>query len=181
MSRPTGRIHDVEHQTANWATTRPVVSGMQGVVSAGHPLVSMAGMRMLIAGGNAFDAAVAAGFAAAVVEPTASYTLCGECAGLIHDARTGETLALSGQGGAPALATIALYRGRGLDRIPTGPGPDAHLSFTVPGAVDAYLTLLESRGTRTLSDVLAPAVQYAERGFPMYEYMRRLLAIADTR
>ena len=48
--------------------------------------MSMAGMRMLLSGGNAFDAAVAAGFAAAVVEPTASYTLCGECVALVHDA-----------------------------------------------------------------------------------------------
>ena len=181
MSRPTGRVHEMEHHTTERATTRPVVAGTQGVVASGHPLVSMAGMRMLLAGGNAFDAAVAAGFAAAVVEPTASYTLCGECVALVHDARHGETQALSGQGTAPALATLAFFRGRGLDRIPTGPGADAHLSFTVPGAVDAYLTLLEARGTRTLSEVLAPAVHYAERGFPMYEYMRRLLAVPETR
>ncbi len=181
MSRPSGRIHEIEHHTVDWATTRPVVAGTQGVVAAGHPLVSMAGMRMLLAGGNAFDAAVAAGFAAAVVEPTASYTLCGECVALVYDARRGEMHALSGQGTAPALATLAFFRGRGLDRIPTGPGPDAHLSFTVPGAVDAYLTLLETHGTRTLSEVLAPAVQYAEHGFPMYEYMHRLLDIPETR
>ncbi len=181
MSRPSGRIHEIEHHTADRATTRPVVAGTQGVVAAGHPLVSMAGMRMLLGGGNAFDAAVAAGFAAAVVEPTASYTLCGECVALVYDARRGETHALSGQGTAPALATLAFFRGRGLDRIPTGPGPDAHLSFTVPGAVDAYLTLLETHGTRTLSEVLAPAVQYAEHGFPMYEYMHRLLDIPETR
>jgi gamma-glutamyltranspeptidase/glutathione hydrolase len=181
MSAPSGRIHEIEHHAADWATTRPVVSGTQGVVAAGHPLVSMAGMRMLLAGGNAFDAAVAAGFAAAVVEPTASYTLCGECVALVHDARTRETQALSGQGTAPALATVALFRHRGLDRIPTGPGPQAHLSFTVPGAVDAYLTLLETHGTRTVSEVLAPAVHYAEHGFPMYEYMHRLLAIPETR
>jgi gamma-glutamyltranspeptidase/glutathione hydrolase len=174
-------MDEVEHHTADWATTRPVVSGTQGIVSAGHPLVSMAGIRMLLSGGNAFDAAVAAGFAAAVVEPTASYTLCGECVALIHDARARDTLAVSGQGTAPALATTAFFRGRGLDRIPTGPGPDAHLSFTVPGAVDAYLTVLETHGTKTVGEVLAPAVQYAAHGFPMYEHMRRLLALGDSR
>src|SRR5215831_18948425 len=106
MTRATGRVHEMEHHTADRATTRPVVAGTQGVVSAGHPLVSMAGMRMLLSGGNAFDAVVAAGFAAAVVEPTASYTLCGECVALVHDARRGETVAVSGQGTAPSLATI---------------------------------------------------------------------------
>jgi len=181
VTRAAGRIHEAEHHAADRATTRPVVSGTQGVVSAGHPLVSMAGMRMLLSGGNAFDAAVAAGFAAAVVEPTASYTLCGECVALIHDARRGEILAVSGQGPAPALATLAFFRGRGLDRIPTGPGPEAHLSFTVPGAVDAYLTVLEVCGTKSVSEVLAPAVSYAERGFPMYEYMHGLLAIPESR
>src|SRR5262247_4915261 len=174
MSKPTGRIHEIEHHAADRTTTRPVVSGTQGVVSGGHPLVSMAGMRMLLSGGNAFDAAVAAGFAAAVVEPTASYTLCGECVALVHDARTRETLALSGQGTAPSLATVSFFRGRLLDRLPTGPGADAHLSFTVPGAVDAYLTLLETHGTKSVTEVLTSAVSYAARGFPMYEYMHGL-------
>ena len=170
-----------EHHSVDWATTRPIVSGMHGVVASGHPLVSMAGMRMLLAGGNAFDAAAAAGFAAAVVEPTASYTLCGECVAMLHVSGRNETVALSGQGTAPARATIAELRGRGVDRIPTGPGRDAHLSFTVPGAVDAYLTLLETYGTRSVREALAPAVEYAERGFPMYEYMHRMLAIPETR
>src|SRR5262245_49742317 len=143
------RHHEIEHHQTDTATTRHVVAGTPGLVAGCPPLVSMAGMRMLLDGGNAFDAAVAAGFAAAVVEPTASYTLCGECVAMIHDARRGETVAVSGQGTAPALATIGYFRGRGLDRIPTGPGPDAHLSFTVPGAVDAYLTVLESYGTRS--------------------------------
>src|SRR5215831_10214825 len=106
MTNQLPRMHDAEHTDADWTTTRPVVSGMRGVVVSGHPLVSMAGMRMLLAGGNAFDAVVAAGFAAAVVEPTASYTLCGECVALVHDARRGETVAVSGQGTAPSLATI---------------------------------------------------------------------------
>src|SRR5262245_23727163 len=141
----------------------------------------MAGMRMLLAGGNAFDAVVAAGFAAAVVEPTASYTLCGECVALVHDARTGQTVAVNGQGSAAARATIDVFRARGLDRIPTGPGRDAPLSFTVPGAVAGSLTLLETYGTRSVGEVLAHAVQYAERGFPMYEYMHRMLSIPETR
>jgi gamma-glutamyltranspeptidase/glutathione hydrolase len=180
MTNQLPRVHEMEHHTADWATTRPAVAGTQGVVSAGHPLVTMAGMRMLLSGGNAFDAAVAAGFAAAVVEPTASYTLCGECVALVHDARRQETVAVSGQGVAPALATPEVFRQRGLDRIPTGPGANAHLSFTVPGAVDAYFTLLETYGTKTLGEVLAPAVHYAERGFPMYEYMHRMLSIGET-
>ena len=114
----------MEHHAADWATTRPVVSGTQGVVAAGHPLVSMAGMRMLLAGGNAFDAAVAAGFAAAVVEPTASYTLCGECVALVHDARSGETHALSGQGTAPAPGDDrASSAAAGSIASPPGPGP----------------------------------------------------------
>jgi gamma-glutamyltranspeptidase/glutathione hydrolase len=181
MTNQLPRVHEMEHHATDWATTRPVVAGTQGVVVGGHPLVSMAGMRMLLSGGNAFDAAVAAGFAAAVVEPTASYTLCGECVALVHDARRRETHAVSGQGVAPALATIDFFRGRGLDRIPTGPGANAHLSFTVPGAVDAYLTMLETYGTKSVSEVLAPAMHYAERGFPMYEYMHRMLAIPETR
>jgi len=181
MTNQLPRVHEIEHHAAERATTRPVVSGMRGVVAAGHPLVSMAGMRMLMTGGNAFDAAAAAGFAAAVVEPTASYTLCGECVAMVYDARRRESVALSGQGTAPAAASIDAFRRRGLDRIPTGPGRDAHLSFTVPGAVDAYLTLLETYGTKPLREVLAPAVHYAERGFPMYEYMHRMLAIPDTR
>src|SRR5919201_4964037 len=124
MTNQLPRVHEIEHHAAERVTTRPVVSGMQGVVAAGHPLVSMAGMRMLVAGGNAFDAAAAAGFAAAVVEPTASYTLCGECVALVYDARARETTSVSGQGVAAGRATIDFFRGRGFDRIPTGPGSD---------------------------------------------------------
>jgi gamma-glutamyltranspeptidase/glutathione hydrolase len=181
MTNQLPTVHEMEHHAVDFATSRPVVAGTHGVIASGHPLVSMAGMRMLLSGGNAFDAAVAAGFAAAVVEPTASYTLMGECVAMLHDARKRETLAVSGQGTAPARATIDVFRKKGHERIPTGPGQDAHLSFTVPGAVHAYLSVLETYGTKTVSEVLAPAVHYAERGFPMYEYMHRLLAIPESK
>lgn len=64
MTRLSGRIYEMEHHAADRVTTRPVVSGTQGIVASGHPLVSMAGMRMLLSGGNASDAGVVAGFAA---------------------------------------------------------------------------------------------------------------------
>ena len=72
------------------------------------------------------------------------------------------------------------FRSRGLTKIPTGPGDQAHLSFTVPGIVDGYVKLLETYGTKTLGEVLAPAIDHAQHGFPMYEYMHRLLRISQT-
>jgi gamma-glutamyltranspeptidase/glutathione hydrolase len=163
------------------ATGRPVVHGTHGIVASGHYLTSMAGMRMLLSGGNAFDAAVAAGFAAAVIEPTASYSLATEGVGMLYHAARHEIRAVSGQGVAPQAATVARFRERGLDKIPTGPGNQAHLSFTVPGVVDAYLQMLATYGTKTVSEALEPAIEYAEHGFPMYEYMHRLLSIPETR
>jgi gamma-glutamyltranspeptidase/glutathione hydrolase len=173
--------HDREHTDVQRTTGRPVLYGTQGIVSTGHYLTSMAAMRMLLHGGNAFDAAVAAGFAAAVTEPTASYTLAAEGVGLVYHAASGELLALSGQGVAPRAATVAWFRARGLEKITTGPGNQAHLSFTVPGVVDAYLQLLGRFGSKTVAEVLEPAIGYAERGFPMYEYMHRMLDSAETR
>ena len=163
-----------------YKTGRPVVHGRQGVVSAGHYLTAMSAMRMLLAGGNAFDAAAAAGLAAAVVEPTASYSLAAEGVFLVHHARTGQVRVLSGQGTAPGGQTVELFRGLGLSKIPTGPDPRGELSFTVPGVVDAFITMLETYGTKTLGEAAAPAVDYARRGFPMYQYMRRALQSMDT-
>ena len=97
-------------------TGRPVVYGTQGVISSGHYLTSMAGMRMLLSGGNAFDAVVAAGFAAAVTEPIASYSLAAEGVFMLYHAESGDLLSLSGQGTAPDRATVDWYRGLGSER-----------------------------------------------------------------
>ena len=153
------------------ATGRPVVYATQGIISSGHYLTSMAGMRMLLSGGNAFDAVVASTLAAAVVEPIASYSLAAEGVFMLYDARSGDLLSLSGQGTAPGKATVDFFTSQGLHEIPTGPGPQAHLSFTVPGVVAAVLSLLARYGTKTLAEILAPAIEYAERGIPHYEYM----------
>ena len=167
--------HGDSAEPVRYGTTRPVVHGTQGIVSSGHYLTSMAAMRMLLSGGNAFDAATAAGFTAAVVEPRASYSLAAEAVFMMYHAPTGRTRVLSGQGVAPAKATVRHFKERGLDKIPTGPGPNAELSFTVPGVVDALITMLEAYGTKTLGEAIAPAIEYADHGFPMYQYMRRLL------
>jgi gamma-glutamyltranspeptidase/glutathione hydrolase len=163
------------------ATGRPVVYATNGIISSGHYLTSMAGMRMLLSGGNAFDAVVAAGFAAAVTEPIASYSLAAEGVFMLYDAASGDFLSLSGQGTAPGRATIDFFNNQGLDEVPTGPGPNAHLSFTVPGVVDAYLSLLERYGTKTLGEILAPSIQLAQHGFPHYEYMIDALDSKATR
>ena len=152
---------------------RPVVHGTNGIVSSGHYLTSMAAMRILLNGGNAFDAAVAAGFTAAVVEPTASYSLAAEGSLMLYHAASRQLKVLSGQGVAAGRATVDFFKQKGLDRIPTGPGPNSELSFTVPGVVDAFMLMLETYGTMTLGEAIAPAVEYADQGFPMYDYMRR--------
>ncbi|MCH8988946.1 MAG: gamma-glutamyltransferase [Chloroflexi bacterium] len=174
-------VHDLEQGDINLpGTGRPVVRSTKGVISSGHYLTSMAGMRMLMNGGNAFDAIAAAGFAAAVIEPIASYSLAAEGVFMLYDAASGDLLSLSGQGVAPAQATAEFYKSRGLDRIPTGPGGQAHLSFTVPGIVGAFISLLDRYGSMPIGQVLAPAIEYAENGIPNYEYMLERLKSPAT-
>ena len=167
--------------TVQQTTGRPVVYGTQGVISSGHYLTSMAGMRMMLSGGNAFDAIVAAGFAAAVTEPIASYSLAAEGVFMLYHAESGDLLSLSGQGTAPNRATVDWYRSLGQNEIPTGPGPLAHLSFTVPGVVAALLSLQERYGTKTVAEILEPSIHYAERGIPNYEYMLERIESPGTR
>ena len=165
-------MHNLEQGDVNLpASGRPVIRSNEGVISSGHYLTSMAGMRILLTGGNAFDAMVAASLAAAVVEPIASYSLAAEGVFMLYDSDSGDLLSLSGQGGAPAAATADFYRSRGHERIPTGPGKDAPLSFTQPGIVDAFINMLERYGTMSFAEVAEPAIRYAEDGIPHYEYM----------
>jgi gamma-glutamyltranspeptidase/glutathione hydrolase len=171
MTLPNVPFHMEQGDRERPTTTRPVIYGKQNVISSGHCLTSLAGVRMLMSGGNAFDAAVAATFAAAVVEPAASFSLGSECVVIIHDAESARIRTLCGQGGASGAATPEFFRTKGFDRIPTGPGMNAPLSFTTPGMVGAILSLLANHGTKTLADVLAPAISYAGEGIANYEYM----------
>ena len=181
MVNQQSAVNTEQRNTTRQSTGRPVIRSTQGVISSGHYLTSMAGMRMLLSGGNAFDALVAAGFAAAVVEPIASYSLAAEGVFMLYDAGSGELLSLSGQGTAPGKATPEFYRAQGLERIPTGPGhQQAHLSFTLPGIVDAFISLAERYGTKSIDEILGPAIAYASDGIPNYEYMLNRLDSAST-
>lgn len=142
-------------------TTRPELAGTFGMVASTHWLASAAGMRILEAGGNAFDAAVAAGFTLQVVEPHLNGP-AGE-APILFARAGGPVRVIAGQGPAPAAATIPAFTGLGLDLVP-GTGL---LAACVPGAFDAWLRLLAEHGTARLADVLEPALGYAEGGFPV--------------
>lgn len=144
-------------------TTRPTLQGTFGMVSSTHWLASQCAMAVLEDGGNAFDAAVAAGFVLHVVEPHLNGP-AGEVPILLAPAG-GAARVLCGQGPAPAGATAAHYRSLGLDLVP-GTGP---LAAAVPGAFDAWMLLLRDHGTKPLADVLKYAIGYAEDGHPPVE------------
>ncbi|MBP1783380.1 gamma-glutamyltranspeptidase/glutathione hydrolase [Micromonospora sp. HB375] len=143
-------------------TTRPTLRGTFGMVSSTHWLASQSAMGVLERGGNAFDAAVTAGFVLHVVEPHLNGP-AGEVPAILATAADPAPRVLCGQGPAPAAATVAHFRSLGLDLVP-GAGP---LAAVVPGAVDAWLLLLRDHGTRTLAEVLEPAIGYAAAGHPL--------------
>jgi gamma-glutamyltranspeptidase / glutathione hydrolase len=143
-------------------TTRPEIKGTMGVVSSTHWLASQTAMGVLERGGNAFDAAVAGGFVLQIVEPHLNGP-GGEVPVLFWSSKEKRMRSLSGQGCAPALATIAYFREMGVSQIP-GIGL---LPATVPGAFGAWLTLLRDYGTWELAEVLRPAIEYAMNGFPI--------------
>ncbi|MFB3883427.1 MAG: gamma-glutamyltransferase family protein [Armatimonadota bacterium] len=143
--------------------TRPVVMGTHGAVAAGHYLAAQAGMRILQSGGNAIDAGVAMGFALAVLQPEQN-GIAGEAPILVHSADRGRVFAINGHGVAPQAATIERFRAMGVDLIPG----DGFLPAVVPAAVDSYITALAVFGTLPLAEVIAPALELASDGFPLY-------------
>jgi len=153
--------------------TRPTLRGSFGMVASTHWLASAAGMAALERGGNAFDAAVTAGFVLQVVEPHLNGP-GGEVPVIFRDAATGETAVVCGQGVAPAAATAAGMRALGLDLIP-GTGL---LPACVPGAFGGWMRLAE-RGRLPLRELLAPAIGYAEHGFVVIPGISAAIASAE--
>ncbi len=151
-------------------TTRPVIMGTHGMVTSGHYLASRIGLHILEEGGNAVDAGVAMGFALAVLEPYI-YGIGGEVPILLYRADEKRVVCLSGQGPAPRKATIGWFRKNGIDAIPG----DGLLPAAVPDAVSTWIAALSLFGTMRLSQVLTPAIELAERGFPMFDRLASAL------
>ena len=143
---------------------RSPVLARHGMIATSQPLASAAGLRVLMEGGNAVDAGIAAAAVLNVVEPM----MCGiggDLFALYWEAETETLHALNATGRAGARADAAKLRADGRTRMP-GRGPHA---VTVPGALDGWDELVTRFGTRPLADLLQPAIRHAEEGFPVSE------------
>ena len=133
----------------------------QAMAATSHPLATQAALAMMKAGGNAIDAAIAAAAVQAVVEPQ-STGIGGDCFAIISKGGSDELIALNASGRAPQAATIEAFRTAGIDGdIPLH---NVH-AISMPGAVAGWCRLIEDHGTLSLSEVLAPAIHYAENGY----------------
>ncbi len=138
--------------------TRPAVAAINGVVTSGHPIASSAGLQMLLKGGNAFDAAVAVGAMAALGEPEMN-GIGGNGFATIFEKKTGKVHSVSMAGAAPKALKPTEMTPETLNA-----GMKAGI---VPGNLGGYLMILDKLGTMSLAEVLAPAIEYAEKGYPI--------------
>ena len=141
---------------------RPDVRGVNGAVSAGHPLAAQAGLAVLQDGGTATDAIIAMAGVLAVVRPHMN-GVGGDAFAIFFDGATGDVTALNGSGRSGALATPEFFKSQDLSEIP-GTGA---LSVSVPGAVAAWLDAHERYGSKPFDQLLEPAIGYAAKGFPV--------------
>lgn len=136
----------------------------QGMVATSHPLAAQIGLDVLKRGSNAVDAAIATSAAMGLMEPT-SCGMGGDLFAIVWDAKTQKLYGLNACGRVPQKATIAYFKEKGYEYIPEK-GP---LSWSVPGCVDGWDQLRSRFGTMPFQDLLTPAIQYAENGFPVTE------------
>lgn len=149
---------------------RPQVTGRVGVVTSLHPLSSMAGMRLLLAGGNAFDAAVAAAIATTVVDPKDS-TIGGQGFATVYAAKEKAVRALNFYGVAPRAATV--------ERLAGKPYKMGYLSTPVPSNLKGYEALHRRYGLRPWAEVLQPAIELAEQGFLVTDEFVGILGVHE--
>ena len=154
--------------------TRSPVLAEHGMVCTSHPLASQVGLDILKQGGNAIDAAIAANAALGLMEPTGC-GVGGDLFAIVWDAKTQKLYGLNGSGRSPKSMTLDTLKAMGLEKIPAyGPLP-----VSVPGAVDGWTSLHDKFGSMPLKKILAPAIEYAEEGFPVTELIGYYLGSID--
>src|SRR5690349_2321620 len=149
--------------TLPFISRRSSVYGRNGTVATSQPLATAAGLEILARGGNAADAAVAAGAALNVTEPS-STGIGGDMFALYYAADTRQVTALNGSGRAPGALTLERLRADGFSR--ELPPFHAH-TVTVPGACAGWFDLIEKHGSLSMSELLVPAIRLASEGFPV--------------
>jgi gamma-glutamyltranspeptidase/glutathione hydrolase len=152
-------------------TLRPVVRGTQYAVSSMKLEATEAAVRILEAGGNAFDAAVAGQAVLALVNPE-SNGFGADAVVLVYNAREKKVHSIDAEGTAPKLATIDWYTKNNGGRIPNS---DGLLSASLPGVIDAWYIMLDRWGTMTFAQVLERAIDVAENGFPIGDGLSRAI------
>ncbi len=153
-------------------TMRPVIRGRQAAVSSMKAEATEAARRILQTGGNAFDAAVG-GQAALAVTDFALNGVGSDAVVLVYDAREKKVFSINAEPRAPKLATISWYENNSGGKIPVS---DGLLSGGLPGVVDAWYLLLDRWGTMSFEQVLQPAIDLAENGYPLSEARARMIA-----
>ena len=154
--------------------TRSPVLAEHGMVCTSHPLASQIGLDILKQGGNAIDAAIAANAALGLMEPTGC-GVGGDLFAIVWDAKTQKLYGLNGSGRSPKSMSLDTLKAMGLEKIPAyGPLP-----VSVPGTVDGWTSLHDKFGSMPLKKILAPAIDYAEEGFPVTELIGYYLGSID--
>jgi gamma-glutamyltranspeptidase/glutathione hydrolase len=161
-----------DSSTTSSRTLRPVIRGTQYAVSSMKLQATEAAVRILEAGGNAFDAAVAGQAVLALVNPE-SNGFGADAVVLVYDAREKKVHSINAEGTAPRLATIDWYNRNNGGRIPSS---DGLLSASLPAVIDAWYIMLDRWGTMTFAQVLQRAIDVAENGYPIGEGLSRAIA-----
>lgn len=154
---------------------RSVTVADNGIVATSHPLAAQVGLDILKQGGSAVDAAIATSAAMGLMEPM-SCGIGGDLFAIVWDAKTQKLYGLNANGRAPGKASVAFFKEKGLTEIPTQ-GP---LSWSVPGCVDGWFELHAKFGRTHMQDILAPSIQYAEKGVPVPEVIAGYWRGAET-
>lgn len=182
MGLLSGMLHlaSQDRIVGDLSATRSEVLAQNGMVATSHPIATQIGLDILKKGGNAIDAAIAANAALGLMEPTGC-GIGGDLFAIVWDSQTRKLYGLNASGRSPKGLTLEEFRKQGLEEIPAlGPLP-----VSVPGAVDGWFELHGKFGSLPMAELLGPAVEYAENGFPLTQliawYMQKSVPLFEER